>query len=202
MASKYDLMINIGGKLNPSLKNSTSAAGKALSGMQRSAGLVKTAIIGALSYISVASVVNFGKSAVLAAEAQIDAETKLMAVLQNVKSIQAKGPEAYKESAKVLESVASNLQKVGVIGDEVTLSGMQQLATFQMSDDQIKVLSTGMTDLLAQQKGLNATQSDAVTIANMIGKAMDGNVGALSRVGISFTDAQAVLKCSKITSAA
>lgn len=191
MASKYNLMINIGGKLNKSLSNATNGANRALSGMQKRTNLLKAAIVGAVGYVSVNSVVNFGKACVSAAEDQIDAETKLKAVLQNVNSIQAKGPEAYKASAKVLEGVASNLQKVGVIGDEVTLSGMQQLATFQMSDDQISVLSTGMTDLLAQQKGLNATQEDAVNIANMIGKAMDGNVGALSRVGISFTDAQA-----------
>ena len=87
--------------------------------------------------------------------------------------------------------MASGIQKVGVIGDEVTLSGMQQLATFQLSDKEIGTLSTGMTDLLAQQKGLNATQEDAVGIGNMIGKAMSGQTSALSRVGISFTDAQA-----------
>lgn len=30
--------------------------------------------------------------------------------------------------------VASELQQIGVIGDEVTLAGMQQLATFQLSE--------------------------------------------------------------------
>ena len=111
-------------------------------------------------------------------------------MLQNVKSIQSLGPEYYKQAAEELKGVASGIQNVGVIGDEVTLAGMQQLATFQLSNKEISTLSKGMTDLLAQQKGLNASQQDAVTIGNMIGKAMQGQMGALSRVGITFTDAQ------------
>ena len=54
--------------------------------------------------------------------------------------------------------------KIGVVGDEVTLAGMQQLATFQLNGEQIKMLSGGMLDLLVQQKGMNATQQDAVGI--------------------------------------
>lgn len=125
-----------------------------------------------------------------AAKAQIEAETKLGAVLQNVKSIQKRGTGAYKEAKKELMGVASGLQQVGVIGDEVTLAGMQQLATFQLSEKQISTLSGGMTDLLAQQKGCNATQRDAVGIGNLIGKVMNGQTSALSRVGITFTKVQ------------
>src|SRR6056297_2916224 len=103
--------------------------------------------------------------------------------------------KASSEQVASLQSYASELQKVGVIGDEVAISGMQQLATFNVTSDTVKTLSSGMNDLLAQQKGMNATQQDAVNISNMVGKAMMGQVGALSRVGITFSDAQAeVLK--------
>ena len=103
--------------------------------------------------------------------------------------------KASEEEVAALQKHASALQKVGVIGDEVTLSGMQQLATYNVTSDTVEKLSGGMADLLAQSKGLNATQEDAVNISNMIGKAMMGQVGALSRVGITFSDTQAqVLK--------
>lgn len=125
-----------------------------------------------------------------AAKAQIEAETKLEAVLGNVASIKAKGAGAAKAAKKELMGVASELQGIGVIGDEVTLAGMQQLATFQLSEKAISKLAPGMTDLLAQQKGLNATQEDAVGIGNLIGKVMTGQVGALSRVGITFDKVQ------------
>lgn len=140
--------------------------------------------------ISVAGIKAWAGEAQEAARAQIEAETKLEAVLGNVKSIAAGGNDAILEAKASLMGVASGLQKVGVIGDEVTLAGMQQLATFQLSHKEISMLSAGMTDLLAQQKGLNATQEDAVSIGNMIGKVMQGQTSALSRVGITFDAAQ------------
>ena len=148
------------------------------------------ALSGITGVLSVGALKAFASQSEELAKAQIDAETKLEAVLGNVKSIAAGGNEAIANAKSQLMSVASDIQAVGVIGDEVTLAGMQQLATFQLSADQIATLSTGMTDLLAQQKGLNASQEDAVSIANLIGKAMNGNAGALTRVGIIMTDNQ------------
>ena len=148
------------------------------------------ALTGITGVLSVGALKAFASQSEELAKAQIDAETKLEAVLGNVKSIAAGGTEAIAAAKSQLTGVASDIQKVGVIGDEVTLAGMQQLATFQLSADQIATLSTGMTDLLAQQKGLNATQEDAVGIANLIGKAMSGNAGALTRVGIIMDDNQ------------
>jgi len=119
---------------------------------------------------------------------QVQAVAKLEAVFNST-------GKATKAQVASLQSYASELQKVGVIGDEVTISGMQQLATFNVTSDTVEALSSGMNDLLAQQKGVNATQQDAVNISNMVGKAMMGQVGALSRVGITFSEAQAeVLK--------
>ena len=125
---------------------------------------------------------------VAAAEKQIQAETQLEAVLKNVTSIQERGAGATKKAADNLKAYASELQSVGVIGDEVTLAGMAQLATFQMNDEQIKTVSASMLDLLAKTKGYKATQEDAVAAANMIGKAMTGQATALSRVGITMSE--------------
>lgn len=164
-----------------------SAIGKGFAKLGKAAALG----VGAVAAAGAAGLAALFSGSTEAAKAQIEAETKLEAVLGNVKSIQTQGAGAAAKAKENLMGVASSLQQVGVIGDEVTLAGMQQLATFQLSDKEITTLAGGMTDLLAQQKGLNATQEDSVTIANMIGKAMNGQVGALSRVGISFTDAQA-----------
>lgn len=185
MANDFKIGFTFGAK-------KASSFDKTFGSVNKSVGSIVKGIAGiASAYVGVSAVKGFASDSVTAAKAQVDAETKLGAVLKNVKSVQAKGPNAYKASAKALENMAGSIQKVGVIGDEVTLSGMQQLATFQLSDKEIGTLSGGMDDLLAQQKGLNASQGDAVNIANMVGKAMSGQTGALSRVGITFTDAQA-----------
>ena len=47
-----------------------------------------------------------------------------------------------------------------------------------------------MENLLAQQKGVNATSEDAVNIGNLMGKVLQGQTGALKRVGISFDENQ------------
>ena len=156
------------------------------------AQVAKTAAIGvgAVSAAAAAGLTALFSGSTELAKAQIEAETKLEAVLGNVASIQARGAGAAAQAKEKLMGVASELQQIGVIGDEVTLAGMQQLATFQLSEKEIATLAGGMTDLLAQQKGLNASQEDAVAIGNMIGKVMQGQTSALSRVGITFTEAQ------------
>lgn len=164
---------------NSKFKNVAGAVGKAALALGTLGGV-----------ISVAGIKAWSGQAMEAAQAQVEAETKLEAVLGNVKSIASGGTTAIQAAKKELVGVAGKIQKVGVIGDEVTIAGQQQLATFQLSTKSISTLSTGMDDLLAQQKGLNATQSDAVTIGNLIGKAMTGQTSALSRVGIIMTDAQ------------
>ncbi len=89
-----------------------------------------------------------------------------------------------------IKDLASAQQEIGVIGDEVQLSGAQQVATFLTQKSSIETLLPAMNNLLAQQKGLNATTGDAVSVANLMGKAMQGQTSALTRVGITFTEAQ------------
>lgn len=114
---------------------------------------------------------------------QKTAETQLETVMRQ-------RMDASDEMIRSIKELASEQQKLGVIGDEVQLSGAQQMATFLTETDSIKTLLPAMNNLLAQQKGLNATNQDAVNIGNLIGKAMQGQTAALRRVGITFDDAQ------------
>ena len=94
-----------------------------------------------------------------------------------------------------IKQLASEQQKLGVIGDEVQLAGAQQVATFLKEKTSIDTLLPAMNNLLAQQHGVNSTTNDAVSVANLMGKAMQGQVSALTRVGITFSEAEAqVLK--------
>ena len=80
--------------------------------------------------------------------------------------------------------------QLGIVGGTVQRSGLQQLATFASQRSTLETLLPAMNNLLAQQKGVNATSEDAVGVANLMGKALMGNVGALTRVGITLTDHQ------------
>lgn len=97
---------------------------------------------------------------------------------------------ASEDDIKAIKELASAQQEIGVIGDEVQLAGAQQVATFLNERSSIETLLPAMNNLVAQQKGLGATGSDAVSVANLMGKAMQGQTSALTRVGITFTEAQ------------
>lgn len=140
-----------------------------------------------MTAISIPLIAGINK-ALDAYEVQMLAETKLTEIYRTRMG-------ASEEAAQATMDLAAAIQKTGIIGDEVSLSGAQQLATFAQYPETVDALLPAMDNLLAQQKGFNATTQDAVNVANLMGKAMQGNTGALTRVGITFDEAQeAVLK--------
>ena len=116
-------------------------------------------------------------------QVQLEAETKLETVMRERMG-------ATDEMIQGIKDLTSAQQELGVIGDEVQLAGAQQIATFLSSEQALRTLIPAMNDLVAQQKGYNASASDAVNVGNLIGKVMQGQTSALKRVGITFTDAQ------------
>lgn len=77
-----------------------------------------------------------------------------------------------------------------MVGDDVQLAGAQELATYLELSSSLETLIPVMNDMLAQQYGLAASGENAANIATMLGKVMNGQTGALSRYGYSFTKAQ------------
>jgi len=94
-----------------------------------------------------------------------------------------------------IKDLAAEQQKLGVIGDEVILSGAQELATYMQKKESLEALIPVMDDMIAQQYDFNATAESAVSVAQMLGKVFAGETGALKRLGYTFDEAQeAVLK--------
>ena len=143
-------------------------------------GMVKAGAIA--TAISVPIIAGIKKS-MDAYQVQNAAETKLTEIYKTRMG-------ASKKAAAETIKLAGALQQEGVVGDEVALSGAQQLATFAKYPGTVNALMPAMENLLVQQKGLNGTAQDATQIANLMGKVMGGQVGALKRVGISFTAAE------------
>lgn len=137
----------------------------------------------AAAAFSVRSAVSFAKAAQEAYNVQLEAEARLEQVLRNT-------ADATNEQIDSVKEWASQLQRVGVIGDEITLSGLQELGTYIENADSLKTMAEVLDDMLAQQYGLNATAESAVTISTMLGKVLEGQTSALSRYGYSFTQAQ------------
>lgn len=116
-------------------------------------------------------------------QVQIEAEARLGATMRNSTS-------ATKEEIQSVKDLASSLQELGVVGDEVQLAGAQELATYVESADSIKTMLPVLNDMIAQQYGFSASTDSAVTIATMLGKVLQGQTSALSRYGYSFDENQ------------
>lgn len=164
-----------GNSAGQKISSTISSKMKAVGGSLMKAGGIATAV-------SVPIIAGI-KNALESYKIQSAAETKLTEIYKTRMGVSDK-------VAKKTMDLASALQKQGVVGDEVTLSGAQQLATFAKYPGTVNKLLGPMADLLVQQKGVNGTAEDATGIANLMGKAMMGQSGALKRVGISFDENQ------------
>lgn len=89
-----------------------------------------------------------------------------------------------------LKDEAGALQDLGVIGDDVIVAGAGQLAMYKLSHDQIKKTMPILGDMVAKEKGFNATQEDSIAMTDAIGKALDGKTKGLLKYGVQLTKAE------------
>lgn len=111
------------------------------------------------------------------------AETNLASVMRNTMGASQSEIDSIKE-------LASEQQKLGVIGDEVQLAGARELSIHLKKADTLKSLIPAMNDYIAANDGLDASQASAESAAAMLGKAMDGNLMMMQRAGFVFSDTQ------------
>ena len=95
-----------------------------------------------------------------------------------------------KEHIQMLKDEASALQDVGVVGDDVAVAGAGQLAIYKLKAEQIKTILPVIDDMVAKEKGFNGTQEDAIAMADVFGKAVEGKTKGLIKYGVSLTDAE------------
>ena len=107
----------------------------------------------------------------------IDKANNAAVVQTKLKTVMEQRMRATGQDVAAINQLVGTQGKLGVIGGTVQRAGLQQVATFASSRQTLETLLPAMNNLIAQQKGLNATSEDAVTIANMVGKALHGIVG-------------------------
>lgn len=114
---------------------------------------------------------------------KIEQETKLAEVMRERMN-------ATDSQINAIKKLTEQEQALGVVEDDVLMAGLQQLGTFSKYPSTLEALNGAMANLIAQQKGYDATAQDAITIGNLMGKVLQGQTSALTRVGITFTEAQ------------
>jgi len=146
-----------------------------------------------MKFVAKWAAVGFGAltaGAVLFAKQSIDAAKDQVRIEKLLETTMKRTSNASKEQIQAIKDEASALQNVGVVGDEVALAGANQLAVYGLRSDQIKKLMPNLNDMIAKEKGLNGTQEDAVAMADVIGKAINGKTKGLLKYGVSLTAAE------------
>nr|DAV18862.1 MAG TPA: minor tail protein [Caudoviricetes sp.] len=169
------------GSMMSAINRSTSKLNSSISGMNKVLGAAGIAV-------SLAGIVSAAKNAAAAFNEVQENNAALAQVMKNTMG-------ATKEQWRSVLDLADAQQRLGVIDAEVTKAGAVELATYLGLSDSLETLIPVMNDMLAQQYGMAASSENAANIATMLGKVMNGQTGALSRYGYSFTAAQeAILK--------
>ena len=191
MAVVKNLMVRAGADFSAITKQANKV-NQSLSGMQATFDKVGASLKKAFSIAGLAAagkaIYDAGKAAKESYDQRAEAQAKLAQVMRN--TMGASG----KEVAEI-QALADAQQKLGVISADTQIAAAQELATYLQMPSSLKTLMPVLNDMAAQQFGLNATAEQTTTIATMLGKVMEGQTGALSRYGYSFTEAQeAILK--------
>lgn len=170
-----------GNALHSGLSKASGFASKAVSGIGNAAKGMATVVSGAAT-AAAAYLVNFGRQSV---DAALKAE-EVTAKFQQV----AKNNNWADEEQKSLLGLNKTLGQTGVVSAGTLKAAQAQLGTFALTADQVKTLTPALADMIANNKGYNATAQDGVQIANLLGKVMTGSATALSKYGVTMTDAQ------------
>lgn len=173
------------------LKNHTTNATGGLKKMQSQskltdeglASLAKKAAGVVAAYAGFSQMISFGKECITLFDTQARSEQRLETLMMNVK-------DTTLENVDAMKKYAGELQGITTIGDEATIQGASQLATFQLQSSTIKTLLPSLQDLAVSQYGVSVSGDQMQSMANLMGKVMTGSVSALTRYGVTLSEAQ------------
>lgn len=173
--------------LKAKFNSGTSASGKFSSGISAAgnslSSLAKKAVGAATAYVGFRQTKDFLTDCVTGVMELERANTRLETLMMNVSG-------TTKAQVKDLIDYGDALELCTTIEGDATMAGASQLATFQLSADTIKTLLPAFQDLAVAQYGVNVSQEQMINSGNLIGKVMNGSVGALTKAGVSFTAEQ------------
>lgn len=113
-------------------------------------------------------------------------QSRLASQLRNVVKTRAEGIKAQRE----INRLADEGELRTVVAGSATVAGASQLATLGINPQDIQKLIPTMRDLAVGIYGVNVNEEQLIQTAQLMGRAFNGQAGALTRYGIKMTDAQ------------
>lgn len=205
MATLEELVVKLSaetGQLQSELKAATAAMTKASEKMsdsvsdlakttEKSSSLMQRAFATAAGFIGSQAVIGAFNMAKDAAAALFEtfvvdgvrASSETQVALNNLVQAMSRAGNAGRGTASDMEEFASGLQQVSAFGDDAILNAAALLENLTRLDSQgLKKVTPAVMDFAA------ALGMDLNTAASLVGKALEGNVGALARYGIKVEE--------------
>lgn len=132
---------------------------------------------------SVRQVINWANAWKSAYTTQLQVETQLETTMK-------RNVNATNEQVQAIKDLTSAQQEIGIVGDEVQIAGLQELAIYAKEKSTLQQLLPIMNDVAVQRYGFTVTTENAKAVADLFGKALAGNTSILKRNGYTLTENQ------------
>lgn len=175
------------------LKQVSSALTSFDSGLKGTLGNLRQfkGALGALAVVGIAKgIKSFADDMRSAYLVQWQAEKNVNDALYSNMTARGESQKAIDDQVKAYKNLASQLQKVGVIGDEVTLSGMGIMTQMGLTTDQVKTMTPLLQDLAVKQYGLNVSTDQFKQVSQSVATMVNMGKLTLQGYGIQVTDVE------------
>lgn len=193
MSKLIDLKMNLKDGVTNSLSRIRKQTQETTKGFEVLGGkmkMLKAGITGLVAGLAVGQVIDTAKELMDAYAVQRKAEQAVNDSLYANMKARGESQSAIDKEVQAYKDLASELQGVGVIGDEVTLSGMAMATQMGLSAEQVKEMTPLMQDLAVKQEGLNVTQESFTELNKAIVTSINMGRMGLQKYGVQVTDAE------------
>lgn len=192
--SNRNATVTVNTKANTSGINKATQSLKTMdAGLKGSLGSIKQfkGALGGLAVVGLAKgIMDFADEAEKAYKTQAKAEKSINDALYSNMTARGESQKNIDNEVKAYKSLASELQKVGVIGDEVTLSGMGVMTQMGLTTQQVKDMTPLIQDLAVKQNGLNVSSDDYKQISQSVANMVNMGKLTLQNYGIQVSDVE------------
>lgn len=147
--------------------------------------------LGALAVVGIAKgLKSFADDMYDAFKVQWLAEKNVNDALYSNMAARGESQKAIDDEVKAYKELASAQQKLGVIGDEVTLSGMAVMTQMGLTAKQVKDMTPLIQDLAVKQYGLNVSGEQYKQVSQSIATMVNMGKLTLQGYGVQVTDVE------------
>lgn len=194
MSSNRNATVTVNTKANTSgIDKATQSLKTMDAGFKGTLGSLKQfkgAIGGLVAVQAIKGIADFADKAEEAYKTQWKAEKSINDALYSNMTVRGASQKEIDNQVTSYKNLASQLQQIGVIGDEVTLSGMGLMTQMGLEPEKVKELTPLLQDLAVKQYGLNVSSEQFAQTSQAVAQMVNMGKLTLGNYGIQVTDTE------------